>query len=209
MLQFIESIKIENQKIHLVELHQQRIFETFKHFERECHLNLLEIFKTLKHDEDGLYKLRIIYDLDNNFETQMIPYAISEIKDFELVNNNQLKYQFKYLDRNKFNNLKQNSTADEIIIIQNKSFTDTSFSNIIFLKNKIWYTPETCLLQGVQRQHLLQTNQIKTMLITLDNISEFSHFKIINAMNNFEESFIYPISKIKNLPTKITDIDDL
>ncbi|MGX9986640.1 aminotransferase class IV [Soonwooa purpurea] len=209
MLQFIESIKIENQKIHLVELHQQRVFETFKHFERECHLNLLEIFKTLEHDEDGLYKLRIIYDLDHNFETQMIPYAISEVKDFELVNNNQLKYQFKYLDRNKFNNLKQNSTADEIIIIQNGNITDTSFSNIIFLKNKIWYTPETCLLQGVQRQHLLQTNQIKTMLITLDNISEFSHFKIINAMNNFEESFIYPISKIKNLPTKITDIDDL
>ena len=79
MLQFIESIKVEDQKIFLAELHQQRIIETFSHFEKECTINVLDIFKNLNHDEDGLYKFRLVYDLENNFKTQMLPYAISEI----------------------------------------------------------------------------------------------------------------------------------
>ena len=209
MLQFIESIKVEDQKIFLAELHQQRIIETFSHFEKECTINVLDIFKNLNHDEDGLYKFRLVYDLENNFKTQMLPYAISEIEDFELVTDNNLNYQFKSLDRKILDHLKQKSNADEIIILQNGNITDTSFSNLLFLKDKTWYTPENYLLNGVQRQHLLNQNQIKIAKISVDNILEFSHLQIINALNDFDENFVYPISSIKNLPNKILDIDDL
>lgn len=209
MLQFIESIKVEDQKIFLAELHQQRIIETFSHFEKECTINVLDIFKNLNHDEDGLYKFRLVYDLENNFKTQMLPYAISEIEDFELVTDNNLNYQFKSLDRKILEHLKQKSNADEIIILQNGNITDTSFSNLLFLKDKTWYTPENYLLNGVQRQHLLNQNQIKIAKISVDNILEFSHLQIINALNDFDENFVYPISSIKNLPNKILDIDDL
>jgi 4-amino-4-deoxychorismate lyase len=34
----------------------------------------------------------------------------------------------------------------------------------------------------------------------LQNIKEFSHFQIINALNDFDENFIYPIDRIINLP---------
>ena len=163
----------------------------------------------MNHDEDGLYKFRLVYDLENNFKTQMLPYVISEIDDFELVTDDNLDYQFKYLDRKNLDLLKQKPQADEVIILQNGNVTDTSFSNLLFLKDKTWYTPETYLLNGVQRQHLLKQNQIKSTAISVDNILEFSHFQIINALNDFDENFIYPISKIKNLPSKILDIDDL
>lgn len=209
MLQFIESIKVEDQKIFLTELHQQRMIETFSHFEKDCRIDVLEVFKNLNHDEDGLYKFRLVYDLENNFKTQMLPYVISEIDDFELVTDDNLDYQFKYLDRKNLDLLKQKPQADEVIILQNGNVTDTSFSNLLFLKDKTWYTPETYLLNGVQRQHLLKQNQIKSTAISVDNILEFSHFQIINALNDFDENFIYPISKIKNLPSKILDIDDL
>ncbi|SKB99930.1 4-amino-4-deoxychorismate lyase [Soonwooa buanensis] len=209
MLQFIESIKVEDQKIFLAELHQQRIIETFSHFEKDCRIDVLEVFENLNHDEDGLYKFRLVYDLENNIKTQMLPYAISEIEDFELVTDDNLNYQFKYFDRKNFDHLKQKSQADEVIILQNGNVTDTCFSNLLFLKDKTWYTPETYLLNGVQRQHLLKQNQIKSTAISVDNILEFSHFQIINALNDFDENFIYPISKIKNLPSKILDIDDL
>ncbi|WP_300673511.1 aminotransferase class IV [Soonwooa sp.] len=209
MLQFIESIKVKDQKIFLADWHQKRMNETFLHFQKECRIDVLDIYKILNHDEDGLYKFRLVYDLENNFKTQMLPYAISEIEDFELVTDDNLDYRFKYLNRREIDILKQKSNAQEIIIVQNGNVTDTSFSNLLFLKDKTWYTPETYLLNGVQRQYLLNQNQIKTATISLENIQEFSHFQIINAMNDFDENFIYPISKIINLPKRIVDLDDL
>ena len=36
--------------------------------------------------------------------------------------------------------------------------------------------------------------------ITLDNIKEFTHFQLINSLNDFDDMFVYPIEKIVNLP---------
>lgn len=200
MLQFIESIKVEDQKVFLLNRHQQRMTETFLHFGKVCEINLQELFKELQHDENGLYKWRIVYDLNNVYKAQMLPYAISKLDDFELITNDDLDYSFKYLDRKMLDSIKLKSNASEIIIVKNNSITDTSFSNILFLKNKQWYTPSSYLLNGVQRQQLLESKKIKTADITLDNIKEYSHFQLINAMNDFDDMFIYPIEKIINLP---------
>lgn len=198
MLQFIESIKVEDQKVFLLNRHQQRMTETFLHFGKVCEINLPELFRQLQHDENGLYKWRIIYDLNNVFKTQMLPYAISKFNDFELVNNDDLDYSFKYFDRKILDNIKSKSNASEVIIVKNNHITDTSFSNIIFLKKKQWYTPSSYLLNGVQRQQLIDSKKIKVADITLDNIKEYSHFQLINAMNDFDNMFIYPIEKIIN-----------
>ena len=161
MSQFIESIKIEDKKIFLLDLHQKRVDDTFAHFGKESSINLAEIFKNLDHDEDGLYKLRISYDLNKNFRTQLIPYAISEINNFQLVVNNVYDYSFKFEDRKELEKMLQQARSGEIIIVKNNHITDTSFSNILFKKGKDWFTPSTYLLNGVQRQHLLQKNKIK------------------------------------------------
>lgn len=200
MSQFIESIKVEDQKIFLLDLHQSRVNRTFEHFGKEDSLDIETIFKDLNHDEDGLYKLRITYDLDKKFRTQMIPYAISEIDNFQLVENNTFDYSFKFEDRKELEKMKTLSKANEIIIVKNNHITCTSFSNLLFKKGKEWFTPTTYLLNGVQRQHLLKTKKIKEAEITPQNLHEYSEFQIINAMNDFDDMFIYPISKIKNLP---------
>ncbi len=96
--------------------------------------------------------------------------------------------------------MKMKSKAEEIIIVKNNHITDTSFSNLLFLKGKDWFTPNTYLLNGVQRQHLLKNKKIKEAEITLQNIKQFSHFQIINALNDFDDMFIYPIDRIMNLP---------
>jgi 4-amino-4-deoxychorismate lyase len=200
MFQFIESIKVEDQEIFLLEFHQKRVEQTFAHFGKEGSLDLAKIYKHLEHDEDGLFKLRIVYDLDKKIRTQMIPYAIPEIQDFQLIENNTYDYSFKFEDRKELEKMKMKSRAEEIIIIKNNHITDTSYSNLLFLKGKDWYTPSTYLLNGVQRQHLLKTKKIKETEINIQNIKQFSHFQIINAMNDFSENFIYPIDKIINLP---------
>ena len=200
MSQFIESIKIEDQEIFLLELQQKRVNATFEHFGKEGSIDIAKIFKDFEHDEDGLYKLKITYDLNKNYRTQLIPYAISEIEDFQLIENNVYDYSFKFEDRKEFEKMINKAKASEIIIVKNNHITDTSYSNLLFLKGKEWFTPSTYLLNGVQRTHLLKNKKIKEAEITLQNITEYSHFQLINAMNDFDDMFIYPISKITNLP---------
>ena len=200
MSRFIESIKIEDQKAFLLDLHQKRVNQTFAHFGKEGSIDLAKIFKNLEHDEDGLYKLRIVYDLDKKFTTQLIPYAIPEIENFQLVENNSYDYSFKFEDRKEFERMKTKAKTEEIIVVKNNHITDTSYTNILFLKGKEWFTPSTYLLNGVMRQNLLHEKKIKETEITLQNIKEFSHFQLINAMNDFDDMFIYPIERIVNLP---------
>lgn len=198
---------MEDQKIFLTELHQKRMSETFSNFGKECKIDVQSLFLNLKHDEDGLYKFRIEYDLENNLITQIVPYAISEHDDFELLIDNEIDYAFKSADRTQLQKLKNDSGADEIIIIKENQITDTTYSNLLFLKDKTWYTPKTYLLNGVMRQSLLASKKIKETEITLDNIKEFSHFQLINALNDFDEMFIYPIEKIVNLPKEKSDLE--
>lgn len=207
MSQFIESIKIENQKPFLLDYHQKRVDETFLYFGKEDSLDLNKIFQSLEHDEDGLYKLRIVYNLDKKFRTQLIPYVFSKTHDFQLVENNHMDYSFKLEDRKVFETMKARARADEIIIVKNNHITDTSFANLLFLKDKEWFTPTSYLLNGVQRQHLLKTKKIKEIEITLENIKDFSHFQIINSMNTNDNDFVYPIEKIVNLPENLEHID--
>lgn len=200
MSQFIESIKIEDQEAFLMEFHQKRVNDTFSHFGAQGSIDLEKIFKNLQHDEDGLYKLRIVYDLNKNFRTQLIPYAIAEIETFQLVENNSYDYSFKFEDRKEFDRMKAKAKTEEIIIVKNNHITDTSYTNLLFLKGKDWFTPTTYLLNGVMRQHLLKEKKIKEAEITLQNIKEYSHFQLINSMNDFDDMFIYPIERIVNLP---------
>lgn len=200
MSQFIESIKVEDQEIFLLEFHQKRINQTFSHFGKEGSIDLKKIYEKLEHDEDGLFKLRLVYDLDKKIRTQMIPYAIPEIADFQLVENNSFDYSFKFEDRKELDKMKMKAKTEEIIIVKNNHITDTSFSNLLFLKGKDWFTPSTYLLNGVQRQNLLKQKKIKETEITLQNIKQFSHFQLINALNDFDDMFVYPIDRIINLP---------
>ena len=207
MSQFIESIKIEDQEVFLLELHQKRVNATFAHFGMENSIDLAKIIKDLKIDEDGFFKLRIVYDLNRNYKTQLIPYAVAEIDSFQLVENNTYDYAFKFEDRKEFERMKTKAKTEEIIIVKNNCITDTSYTNLLFLKDEKWYTPSTYLLNGVMRQHLLATKKIKETEITLQNIKEFTHFQLINSMNDFDDMFIYPIERIVNLPESSDYLD--
>lgn len=200
MSRFIESIRVQERKFHLLEYHQARVNQTFRNFGKADSLDLKKIINTLNHDEKGLYKLRIVYDLEGRYQTQIVPYIFGQIEDFELVENNEMDYSFKYENRSAFENLIKQSDAQEVIVVKDNHITDTSYANLLFLKGKTWYTPTTYLLNGVQRQYLLKKKKIKETEITLDNIREFSHVQIINAMNTHDNDFIYPIEHIINLP---------
>ncbi|MEH7887355.1 aminotransferase class IV [Elizabethkingia meningoseptica] len=198
MSRFIETIRVENSQAFLLDLHQERMDNVFSHFGKTNPHQLSDYFKQQHHDENGLYKWRVVYDLQGSISCQMIPYAIEVHNNFELVNGNHLNYSFKYEDRTEIIRLRNQADAEAVIFYQNKKITDTSYSNLIFKKDQEWYTPETFLLNGVMRQHLIKTNKVKPLEIGLENLKEFSHFQMINAMIPFG-SQEYSIALIQNL----------
>lgn len=199
MCRFIESIKIENRQVFLLELHQQRVDATFAHFGKENTLALRSILEHLTIETEELYKFRIIYDLENNFKTEITPYAFREVQSFELIESSQLNYTFKAENRSAFADLKSKSAADEIIILKDNCITDSSYANLIFLKDNQWFTPRSHLLNGVQRQNLLAKKEIIEIEISMENLKTFSHFQMINALNPPSNERIYPLEIIQNL----------
>ncbi|WKS95240.1 aminotransferase class IV [Riemerella columbina] len=196
MCQFIESIQCRAGKILNLPLHQQRVDQSLERYKTAASIHLEAIISALDIPPKGIYKLRILYDTEGVFSTEFQVYQRPVITQFRLVEAPHIQYDLKYANREALLQLKSSQPSEEVIITQNGAITDTSFSNLVFLKDDKWYTPETFLLNGVQRQHLLNRQQIQSMAINTGNLPSFSHFKIINAMNELSQSPSYPISQI-------------
>lgn len=196
MSQFIESIKVENGKVFLLDLHQKRVNDTFNAFSKPIKVDLKKLQNKLEHNS-GLYKWRVVYDLEGKISMELLSYQYRDISSFKVVVSNEISYPLKSVDRVAFETLKSKVSADEILIVKNGLLMDTSFSNLVFKKGMDWFTPTTFLLDGVQRQSLLLQNKIKEIEIGLHNIQDFSHFKLINAMCDFVTSKEYLVRDIE------------
>lgn len=200
MSRFIESIKVEDGNIFLLPFHQIRLNETLARHNSSVRIDVVELYNELKFREEGLFKFRIEYDVFGDIKAEFQPYERREIADFALVEAEGIEYDFKYANRQKIQACKEHANAEEIIFVQNGMICDTSFSNLIFLRNNNWYTPRTFLLNGVQRQYLISERKIQIADISVQNLSDFSAFQLINALNSLGESFVYPLAKIINIP---------
>lgn len=185
MFPFFETIQIYKGKPLNINLHQHRIDNTFAQFFTDKSFELQTIFNNCNFTNNEKLKCRIFYnETQQHIDLQI--YKPKKVIEFKLIEMAELEYSYKFTQRKileKFTNEHQ-----EILITQQGKITDTSYSNLIFLKENQWFTPNTFLLNGTQRQNLLQQNKISETEISTDNLAEFSHFKMINAMLDFESS---------------------
>lgn len=196
MYHWIESIALTDGVLQHINYHQSRLEYTLKNFSGMV-FSLEDVLKEVEGIyTKGIYKVRVLYGLSGVLDIEVAPYLQRTLNSFQLVEDNTLDYHFKSEQREHLNQLKQSSSADEVIITQHGSLTDTSFSNLIFYKNGEWFTPSTYLLKGTQRQYLLDKGIIKEDNISVDDLPSFSSFKLINAMITFESSKTYPIEII-------------
>lgn len=122
-------------------------------------------------------------------------YTPKAIKRFKLVYSDDIKYDYKYDNRQALDELMaQKSHCDEIIIIKQGLVTDCSIGNLLFLKQGIWYTPTMPLLHGTQRAFLLDNQQIVTADMTTDKLMTYEKIMMINALNPFDERRAIPIT---------------
>jgi 4-amino-4-deoxychorismate lyase len=146
------------------------------------------IFKHIIIPQNGLYKLRLLYN-DTQYNIEINEYKQKIINKLHIIEDSTIDYTYKYADRSIFDKYTSKLNQNEdIIIIKNGHITDSSYSNLIFWDGKNWITPSTPLLFGTKRQKLIDSNIIEIDDIKLTDIKHFKYCKLINAMLDIEDS---------------------
>ena len=176
-----ETIKIENGQIENIEWHNQRCNKSRAElFNAKAPLNL-ETFITPP--TRGLYRCRLTYKHDIH-SIDYIPYTPKVFNKFTIVKS-QIDYAYKYDNREALNNL-QKLYKNEIIIEKDGFLTDTSIANIAFYNGQEWLTPKIPLLKGTMRAKLLYNHRLTPKNIRKEELQNFSHFALMNAMIGFQ-----------------------
>lgn len=187
MFRLVETIKLQNRQLQHIEWHNRRFNETRNQlFGLNEPVDLQEIIKIPALFQNCIYKCRVLYG--KNIEAiEFLPYTPRDVKTLKLVEDNEIDYTYKYENRQVLNRLLTlKGEADDILIVKNGFITDTSYSNIVFFDGKKWFTPETFLLNGTQRQRLLADGIIQETRIAPNDLKCFTKVKLINAMLDFE-----------------------
>lgn len=182
MTLLLETIRINNGQIENIEYHQQRCDNSRKIL--FGNILPLDLASNIIAPPKGLIRCRILYDTTIK-TVEYVPYVPKDLKTFTIVKSD-VDYSHKFADRSILENLKtQYPQSDEIIIEKDGYLTDTTISNIAFLKDREWITPSNPLLSGTMRAKLLKEGFLKEKLIRKEELSSFQGFALINAMIGF------------------------
>ena len=194
MSQFLETIKIEDGKIDLLEFHEKRYSHTYFHFfGKTPEVSLKDYIQDLELPPKGIYKLRIVYN-EFHLNSEMSVYALKMHERVKLIEDNEIEYSFKYLDRNILNQFIV-PEIDDFIIVKNGLITDSWYANIAFLKDKQWFTPQWPLLKGVKREFLLNKGVLQESQIYVGDLDSFEKIAFINGMRDFELVYSFKLEK--------------
>lgn len=185
----LETIQILNGKPQRLDYHNDRLNRSRNQLMcSHADIYLEDYLQIPKEFSKGKVKCRVLYGQDVDI-VEFAHYATKAFTRFVFQETN-IDYPFKYSDRSAFNELKSSlEPSTEIIFVKDGFITDTTFSNIIFKnKNGIWYTPSKPLLEGIQREFLLDEDMIEEKDIKVDELNDYTHFMLINAMLDFDES---------------------
>lgn len=197
MCLLLETIKIENRRFARLEYHQARIERSLA--ELGITPSAIDLHRELTIPEglsDGFNKCRVIYGRIIK-KVEFLPYVPREINTLKVIHDDQIDYHLKFALRDHFVRLLSfREDCDDILIVKNGLITDTSYSNILFYDGYHWITPYKPLLEGTQRQYLLDSGFIIAKKIEMDDLAKFQKFMLINAMLEFDEKRALPICNI-------------
>ncbi len=194
---FFESIRLHDGVFQLLPLHNHRMEHTiFQHFGEKPATTLHAYLKRFDFPTKGLFKCRLAYGQSLGIP-EFRSYTKKPVNSLKLVEANGLDYGYKRADRSALEALfAHRGDCDDVLIVVNGCITDSSYCNIVFGNKAGWFTPDTPLLRGVQRQHLLDIGLIREAIIRTDDLPNYNYFKLINAMIPWQEAASLPVSAI-------------
>jgi 4-amino-4-deoxychorismate lyase len=197
MSQFFESIRVKDGIAENLGFHQLRVNRTLKAFDVSQHsIVLATIVQELVLPAEGLFKLKISYDLNGNHHSVFTLYQYKQIQNFALVDIEDQTYDYKFSNRDWINEALIQSGKDEIIMHDGGLIKDCSYTNIVFFDGVNWFTPAAPLLEGTQRAKLINEGVIQPKALHVQDIPGFKKFKCINAMLNWDTAIEYEIGLI-------------
>jgi 4-amino-4-deoxychorismate lyase len=180
----LESIKILNGKVYNLSLHEQRANRS-----RKMLLGMdkpIGFKKSLWIPEEfkkGLVKCRVMYG-ENIEAVSFSNYDKRKINSAKVIFTDHIHYDHKYVLRAELDDLyTKREHHDEIIIIKNGMVTDAYYFNLVFEREGKYFTSNTPLLQGIQREKLIQAKKIQVVSISVDDIQAYECVHFINALN--------------------------
>lgn len=188
MFRFVETIKLSKGIFYRLKYHQRRVNNAFKaFFPNEEPIDLIEILNQTLIPQKGLFKCRIVYDIDAE-QPEFIPYTQREINSLKIVEMNLESKPYKPEDRTAYNEaFAQRGDCDDVLISKNGLLTDTSYTNVAFFDGTNWYTPRIPLIYGVNRAELLETGKLIEKDIKAEDLKDFQQIALFNAMIEFGE----------------------
>ncbi len=192
---FSEAIKVKDGVFYNMPFHQRRMNRTAVRFygrTLDLELSPQSIPTAMR---TGLYKCRVEYS-DRILRTEFIPYSMRVIRSMALVEADTVEYAYKFLNRDRLNELWKQSGSDEIILLKDGCVTDSSSSNLVFRDNTGFYTPDTFLLPGTKREFLLQKGIISPRRIRRQDLHIYQEVYLINAMIDLEDRVSFPVHRI-------------
>ncbi len=196
---FIESIKCLNGQLQHLALHQARLAHTrLQVLGLVDPIDLATALKVPSFAQVGLWKCRVIYA--HQIETiEFEPYQMKAIKQLVLVEDDQIDYQFKYLDRARLQahvSALAPSAETDILIVKNGLITDSSYANVLFYDGCRWVTPATPLLAGVKRAYYLQKRLVMEADIAPLDLRRYKKVALINALRDLDSLYLLDIKQI-------------
>lgn len=189
MYLLFETICIQNGAIQNRSYHENRFLKSYK-----AYYNKTPSFGIFDFVEFSALKPAIKYTLKISYNEKESDWVISEYLNklphrLQVVIDNQISYHIKFSDRKKLNELHaKRDNADDVLILKKGLVTDTSYANILFKKGSLIVTPKKPLLKGTCRARIIKEFSIKQKDIQLHQVHYFTHFQLINAMNDYDEN---------------------
>ena len=179
---FFETIRIQDGRVQLLQLHQRRVNHVFKSFYPGYRpLILHEHIPDTSAFDHPVLRWRVAYNGDQ-YSQHISMYAERRIAQWKPVEA-QITYPFKFSDRSSFDGLKEGMAEEaEPLITTLGRVREATFANVILRFGEQWLTPMYPIFHGVMRTHLLSQGKIETADLFVEDFHACDEVRLINAM---------------------------
>lgn len=196
MFHWFETIKITDGKPGNLWWHKRRVAATLQMHKLRPSFNLPDFIHHIANKSYGIYRLRIDYNSEI-LAYSLKPYIPGALNSLKLVTDNHIDYSFKMADRSRLDELRsKKGLCDDVLIIKEGRITDISYANILFTREKKFFTPSSPLLAGTKLNELLTAGIVHPVDIRPGDLKYYDGWLPVNALLDFRPEHIRPIASI-------------